>query len=185
MPTETIDFVSCLQILRECRGLSEFLQRKTLKSPDVLLGRPLACSCCKILRNQPLFIRVRSRFLCHSGILKYARPVGPLSLQVLDLHYTTKRPPAWAPDKAVWASWVQVDGQALHWFGAPRDSVGSLDPLSIYAPSALPGHMVTFDAMLQYGVGRPYFAAEGNNADTGFDVTGNAHVTISANVSAT
>jgi Chitobiase/beta-hexosaminidase C-terminal domain/Clostridial hydrophobic W len=90
----------------------------------------------------------------------------------------------WEPAAAHWPNRIQLNGQSLYWFPAPqsRDFSGSVNLLSIYPASALPGNTLTFYGTLQYGVGRPFFGTEGWNADTEFDVIGGAQVNISASV---
>jgi uncharacterized protein YjdB len=93
----------------------------------------------------------------------------------------------WAPDVAHWPNRIQLSGQSLYWFPAPqpRDFSGSLNLLSIFPASSLPGNTLTFYGTLQYGVGRPFFGTEGRNADTEFDISGGAEVNLSASVSVT
>jgi len=89
----------------------------------------------------------------------------------------------WEPEKAFWASRVQLEGSSIYWFpGPPRAASGSLDLLSIYPASALTGHTLTFVGTTQYTVGRPFFETEGFNADTEFDVWGHGQVDVFANL---
>jgi len=92
----------------------------------------------------------------------------------------------WEPEKAFWASRVQLEGSSIYWFpGPPRAASGSLDLLSIYPASTLAGHTLTFVGTTQYSVGRPFFGTEGLNADTEFDVWGHGQVDVFANLTVT
>lgn len=92
----------------------------------------------------------------------------------------------WGPEAAFWASRVQLEGSSNYWFpGPPRTASGSLDLLSIYPASAFAGHTLTFVGTTQYSVGRPFFATEGLNADTEFDVHGHGQVDVFANLTVT
>jgi hypothetical protein len=92
----------------------------------------------------------------------------------------------WEPEKAFWASRVQLEGSSIYWFpGPPRAASGSLDLLNIYPANAFAGHTLVFVGTTQYSVGRPFFATEGQNADTEFDVFGHAQVDVSASLTLT
>jgi hypothetical protein len=92
----------------------------------------------------------------------------------------------WEPEKAFWASRVELEDSNIYWFpGSPRAPSGFLDLLSIYPVSALAGHTLTFVGTTQYSVGRPFFATEGRNADTEFDVFGHGQVDVTASLTLT
>jgi 6-phosphogluconolactonase len=92
----------------------------------------------------------------------------------------------WGPGAAFLASRVELEGSGDYRFpGPPRDASGTFDLLSVFPSGALVGHVLTFVGTVQYEVGRPFFATEGWNADTEFDVWGHAQVNISASLAIT
>ena len=59
-----------------------------------------------------------------------------------------------------------------------RNPVGAVDLLSLWSSEDLLSNLIGFVATVQYELGRPYFATEGWNADTEFDVWGSASVSL-------
>lgn len=87
---------------------------------------------------------------------------------------------SWATGSDVWADRLQLDTLSPHQLTARHNYPGSIDLLKLYPGNSLMGRRVTLFGRVQSWVGRPYFATEGVNADSDFQILSRAEVTVTA-----
>lgn len=92
----------------------------------------------------------------------------------------------WAPDAAYFASRIDSASGSTHRLpGTINVASGSVDLVPIFGADEILRHPITFVGTARYSSGRPYFATEGWNATTEFDVSGSAEVAVSVTLTIT